>query len=60
MSAYSTLRITRSKSKAFILSKVIGNISDDILTKFMNEYLESLLYNCLIVEDDDFNDDDKI
>lgn len=61
MSAYSTLNITRGKAKQVMLERLMGEISDDELKKFMDEYLDSRLYNCRIVADDDkYNNDDAI
>ena len=61
MGAYSTLNITRSKAKQIMIDRLMGDITDDELEKFMDDYLEPRLYNCRIVADgDDYNNDDEI
>ena len=58
MSAYSTLYITRSKAKEFIIDK-IANMCDSELEEIMDMLLEKGLNNCIIVSDDDENADWK-
>lgn len=60
MSAFSTLCITRdTATKLYIQEHQI--ITDEKLEKFMDDFLESKLYNCIIVNNDaEVNDDNLI
>ena len=57
MSAYSTLRITRSRAKNMIMQSMFGEIDDELLECYLDKLLEPRLYNARIVSDDDKNDD---
>jgi hypothetical protein len=57
MSAYSTLRITRSRAKNMIIQSMFGEIDDELLERYLDKLLEPRLYNARIVSDDDKNDD---
>lgn len=60
MSVYTTLYITRSKAKELLIRELMGDITDDMLEKFMDEFLEPRLYNAFIVDDSAPNNDDVI
>jgi len=51
MGAHSTLMITRSKAKAFIINKVTNGLSDKEIESIMDSMLYDRLYNCMIVPD---------
>lgn len=57
MSAYSTIKITRSRAKAIFLQAMVSDISDEILEMYLDKVLEPRLYNVRIVGDDQENDD---
>ena len=57
MSAYTSLRITRSKAKQVAVEWFLNAINDEKLEEFMDCVLEHRLYNAVIVPDDDPNDD---
>lgn len=59
MSAHSTLRITRSRVKTFLLGALL-DADDDKLGAWMDQILESRLYNVRIVSDDEENDDNQL
>lgn len=50
MSAYSTLKITRSRAKLEVMNKLL-NMNDRDLEHFMDQILEPRLYNCRVVDD---------
>lgn len=52
MSAYSTIRITRSHALLFYLQKIAGHVTDRQLEDACDEALEPGLRNCIIVDDD--------
>lgn len=60
MSAYTTLRITRSRAKEELYRMVMGSVSDEFLESFMDTALRDRLYNCQIVSDDQENDNDAL
>lgn len=60
MSAYSTINITRGKAMKTWLEKFANGLSDEELERFMDEELDSRLYNCRIVPDHCENDDNLI
>lgn len=60
MSAYSTLRITRSKAKEYIVAKVLSELSDEELSDVMDKFLYDRLYNCVIVADDSEENDNFV
>lgn len=57
MSAYSTLKITRSRAKEIVIRFLLSDLSDEILERYLDTILESRLYNARIVGDDQENDD---
>ncbi len=59
MSAYSTLRVTRSHAKLMLMTYLLGQISDRMLERFMDSLLDHRLYNCVIVPDCDPDNDDE-
>lgn len=59
MGAHSTLKVTRTKAKQWLMDKIF-NISDSELESFMDRELDARLYNCVIVDDDEENDDGVI
>ena len=58
MSAYSTLRISRSKAKSVLIEQLLGDIDDQLLEDCIDQILKPRLYNATIVEDYVDNDDD--
>ena len=56
MSAYTTLKITRSKARLLAMAEVSKG-SDDLLEALLDAVLEKRLYNCRIVDDGEPNDD---
>jgi len=60
MSAYATINITRSKAMKIWLEKFTNGLSDEELEEFMDNQLESRLYNCRIVPDHCDNDNELI
>ena len=60
MGAYSTLQITRGKAIEVMMRELHSEPSNDTLERFMDEYLESRLYNCTIVPDGYDNDDEVV
>lgn len=56
MGAHSTLKITRTKAKQVMMEKLF-NVSDSDLEDFINRELDNRLYNCVIVDDSEDNDD---
>ena len=58
MSAYSTLRITRSKAQAVILSNFLDSLNDTNMRRTLEIILKDRLYNVQIVNDDDESNDD--
>ncbi len=62
MSAYSTIRITRTKAKELIAQDIAEKLSllDEELEKRTDEVLDEQLYNCEIVPDGEENDDHYI
>ena len=57
MSAYSSLRVTRSKAKQEMMNWLLRETDDKKLEDFMDRLLEHRLYNAVIVPDDAQNDD---
>ncbi len=57
MGSYSTIYISSTKAKEYILNKLMC-MSDNELEKLMDSFLENKLYNCRI--DDEGQDDDRI
>lgn len=60
MSAYSTLRITKSKAKQALVEHFMQDIDAGELERFMDKILEPRLYNAMIVSDDCENDDEMV
>ena len=60
MSAYSSLRITRTKAKTELIARILGDVNDKILEEFMDTILKQRLYNAVIVDDGTANDDDAV
>ena len=61
MSAYTTLYITGTKAKAFVLQTIFERINDDkFLEELLDFLLENRLYNAYIVNDSEENNDDYI
>ena len=60
MSEYSTLRITRSKAQAVILSNFIDGLNDSNMRRTLEMLLKDRLYNVQIVDDGEPNDDWEI
>ena len=61
MSAYTTLRITRTKARAYLLQRLMLTIqhgSDEALEKMMDTELERRLFKTIIVSDKETNNDD--
>lgn len=59
MSAYSTVRITRSKARQMALGH-IHLANDELLEQVMDFILRQRLYNCRIVPDGAENDEEEI
>ena len=59
MSAYTTIRVTREAARLKALSEII-NARDDELTRVLDIFMESRLYNVSITGDEDDNDNDLI
>lgn len=57
MSAYTTLYITRSRAIEEIFAR---QFSDDQLATLLDTLLDSRLYNCIIVCDDETNDNELL
>lgn len=57
MGACSTIKITRSKARNSLISTIIA-CSDDKLQELMDNVLSSMLYNCIIVDDTDEDNQD--
>lgn len=63
MGAHSTLKITRSKAKAFVIDKIENGMSDKELESVMDAILYDRLYNCMILPDNcvvDLENDDNV
>lgn len=60
MSAYTSLRITRSKAKLELMNSLLRDTDDKLLEEFMDRLLEPRLYNAVIVPDGEQNDDDLV
>jgi hypothetical protein len=56
MSAYTTLKITRSKARMLAVAAVMG-ANDEVLENIMDDILRERLYNCRIVDDGAQNDE---
>lgn len=56
MSAYTTLKITRSKAKLLAVAAVMA-ANDEELEAIVDSVLRERLYNCRIVNDDEANDE---
>lgn len=56
MSAYSTWRITRSKIQEELMRAILSN-DDNLFRELMNSLLDPRLYNFVIVDDGEPNDD---
>lgn len=59
MGAYTSIRITRSAAKKYMMERLF-NIQDSQLEDFMDAELNDRLYDCVIVNDEDENDDDLL
>ena len=60
MSAYTSLRVTRSKAKQKLMEHMMGEIPDAQLEQFMDQLLQPRLYNAVIVPDHETNDDEAV
>jgi hypothetical protein len=61
MSAYSTIRITRSRAKLMTIEYITKHgCHDAMLESFCDEILSERLYHVRIVPDGEENDDDRI
>lgn len=60
MSAYTTLRVTRTRAKRALLDWVLSEVDDKKLEDFMDQLLEPRLYNAKIVPDYEKNDDELV
>ena len=60
MSAYITLRISRKRAIEVWMEAMLSVPSDDELESFMDDRLDHRLYNCIIVDDSDADNDDGI
>ena len=60
MSAYTSLRVTRSKAKRDLMDWLLRDTDDKRLEEFMDRMLEHRLYNAVIVPDDAPNDDELV
>lgn len=60
MGACSTLSVSRRKAKELLLEHLVGDVNDEVLKAFMDDYLDDGLRNCRIVPDDETNDDDEV
>ncbi len=59
MSAFSTLYITRDTALQLYIQEH-QQITDQMLEKFMDDFLEPKLYNCIIVNNDAEVTDDNL
>jgi hypothetical protein len=57
MGAHSTIDITRTKARRTLVMAIM-EADDTMLEDMMDNYLYEKLYNCNIVEDDHFPNDD--
>lgn len=62
MSAFTTVKLTRTKATQILMTEIALGFSDERLEKIMDEILEPRLYNTQIVPDDHegHTDDDWI
>ena len=60
MSAYSSLRVTRTKAKQKLMEWLLSEVNDKKLEDFMDQLLEPRLYNAVIVPDHEANDDELV
>ena len=60
MSAYSTLRVTRTKAKQKLVEWLLSEVTERKLKDFMDQVLEPRLYNVVIVPDHEANDDEYV
>jgi len=60
MSAYSSLRITRTKAVTELVARILGDVDNKLLEDFMDTVLEPRLYNAVIVADGEPNDDEVV
>ena len=56
MSAYTTLKITRSRARMVAMNYIMA-APDPLLERILDDILHERLYNCRIVEDDAENDE---
>lgn len=59
MSAFSTLRITRTKALEMLLGHVM-RAPDDHLARWLDDVLRERLYNARVVPDGEANDEDRL
>lgn len=59
MGAHSTVLITRSAAKRFVMGELFS-ISDETLERIVDDFLDSRLYNCRIVNDDNKESEDYL
>lgn len=61
MSAYSTLRISRTRAKLMVIEYISRyGCNDSMLESFCDELLHERLYNVRIVDDGEENDENRL
>jgi hypothetical protein len=60
MSAYTSLRVTRSKAVQELVKRLLQDANDKRLEEFMDNLLAPRLYNAVIVPDGAPNDDELV
>jgi len=60
MSAYSTLRITRSVARNRLLATILDSNDDELLKDFLDGFLRHRCYECIIVDDNEENDNEVL
>ena len=58
MSAYATVKITRSAARKFLTRSVY--FPDKLLEDLIDDYLKEKLYNCQIVDDNSEDNSDEL
>ena len=59
MSAFSTLRIRRSKARTMAMEAVM-NSCDELLARILDDLLQERLYNCRVVDEHEEHDEDRL
>ena len=57
MSVYRTIRISRSRAITELLKHIATKATDTQLADMLDELLRASLYNCVVIEDSQENDD---